>query len=120
MKKLVAILIVLLAIESYGVYGRAQADRIMYTCEVEIGPLCYSWAPNAIGKLLGEDNAEEMEEQLESMKRAWDEEFVERLEDATREKSELERALEKARDGAAKRLDRAAEKVKKVLEALEE
>lgn len=120
MKKLVVVLFVLLAVQSYGVYGRTQADRIMYTCEMEVGPLCFHWEQNAIGKLLGQDGAEKMEDQLDAMKKAWDEQFIERLEEATREKSELEKAFDRAREGATKKMDQAAEKLKKVMEALEE
>ena len=98
MKKLVAILFVLLAIQSYGVYGRAQADRITYTCEWEVGPLCYRWQQNALGKLLGDDGAEELEEKLDAAKKAWEEDFMEKLTEGARRKNGLERALEDVKD----------------------
>ena len=95
MKKLVAILIVLFAVQTYGVYGRSQADKITYKCTAELGPLCFAWEQNALGKLIGDDDmAEELEEKLDKAKEAWEEDFVERLAEGTRRKNSLERALD--------------------------
>ena len=116
MKKLIAVLFLLLAVQSYGVYGRAQSDRIMYKCTMEVGPLCYAWEANAIGKILGTENAEEMEAQLEKMKDAWDEQFISKIEDATKEKSGVEKAL----DNASKKLDRLSKSLRGVIESLDE
>jgi hypothetical protein len=98
MKKLVAILILLLAVETYGVFGRAQADKITYTCNWEVGPLCFSWEQNALGKLIGDDAADDLEEKLEKAQKAWEEDFVERLAEGTRKKNSVERALEDVKD----------------------
>ena len=53
MRKLALALFLLLAAQSYGVYGAWQAQRVVYDCTAEVGPLCYAWEPSAIGKVLG-------------------------------------------------------------------
>jgi hypothetical protein len=98
MKKLVLILALLLAAETYGVYGRHQADRIMYNCTAEVGPLCFAWEENALGKLIGTSNAEDLEEKLEAARDAWEEDFVEKLAEGAKRKDSLERALEDVKD----------------------
>ncbi len=97
MKKLVALLIVLLAVETYGVYGRHQADRIMYTCEMEVGPLCFSWKENALGKLLSGDQAAALEEKLDKARKAFEEDFVDKLAQGAKKKNGIEAALDQVR-----------------------
>ena len=53
----------------------------MYTCEVELGPLCYNWKENALGKLLGPDKAKALEEKLHGAKKAFEENFIEKLQE---------------------------------------
>ena len=119
MKKVVAILFALLAVQSYGVYGRSQADRIVFSCELDVGPLCYSWKPNGLARLIGTDGAANLESRLEQLKEAWDEQFIERIQRHTEKKSELQKALDGMHQKATKKLDQAAEKVKGFLDALE-
>jgi hypothetical protein len=112
MKKLVVILFVLLAIQSFGVYGRARADRITHTCEWEVGPLCYYWEKNALGELIGDDASDELEEKLEAAKEAWEEDVVERLAEGARRKNSLERALDDVKEA----LEEAGDAVKEAFE----
>jgi hypothetical protein len=98
MKKLVVILLLLLAVETYGVYGRSQADRITYNCELEVGPLCYQWKKNVLGELIGENTGDELEKKLEEAKKAWEEDFVQKLAEGTKRKNSLDRALQDLKD----------------------
>ena len=36
-EEFVLFLLVIIAVQSYGIYGASQASRIVYTCELEIG-----------------------------------------------------------------------------------
>lgn len=82
MKKVAIILLLLLAIESYGVWGAAEARHITVTCTLEVGPLCYAWEPSAIGKILGADGSHDLEAALAKARKSWEDEFVERAMEA--------------------------------------
>jgi hypothetical protein len=78
MKMIILVLVVLLGVETWGVYGAAQAKHITVDCTLEIGPLCYAWEPNAFGKVLG-DRAKEVEDAMLKARKAWEKDFVERV-----------------------------------------
>lgn len=113
MKKLALVLFLLLALQSWGVYGAWQTQRILYRCTVEVGPLCYAWEETALVKAVGRDNAEKLEGKLKAAKQAFEEGFLDRL---TREKSGFEEALEKAGDAAKEGLRSAQEAAEGALE----
>lgn len=113
MKKLIFILFVLLAVETYGVYGASQVRRITYSCRVEIGPLCYAWQESAIGKLLGPERSKELEASLSRARRAFEEDFADKLLDAKKSGSE---SFDKALDDAASAAKKGLEKAKDALD----
>ncbi len=78
MKKLILVLVLLLGAQTYGVVGAAQAQRIMYTCKLEVGPLCYQWEENGLSKMLGKDNMEKLEDKLGDAKKKWEQDFIKR------------------------------------------
>jgi hypothetical protein len=110
-KKLVLVLVLLLGIETWGVVGRYQADRIMYDCVIEAGPLCFLWEENALAKLLPEGAAEKLEDSLDDARDAWEKNVVDKL---SSDKSDLEKALEKAGEATEKALDAAKEALEEV------
>ena len=79
MKKLVLFLLVIIAVQSYGIYGASQASRIVYTCELEVGPLCYHWSETTLSKTLGVENAEKLEEKLAEAKKSFEKDFLEKF-----------------------------------------
>ena len=105
MKILVAVLVLIIAIQSYGIYGGFHAERVTVTCTMELGPLCYAWELNALGKLLGPERALKLDEKLSSVKDEWEDEFADRL----KQKIELEDGLKagekKIVEGIEKLLD---------------
>jgi len=105
MRKLVLLLCLLLAVQSYGVYGAWQARRVVYDCTVEVGPLCYAWELSAIGKVLGVSPAQDVEDALEKSRDAWDQQVAKRL------KKVDGKDVKKAVDDAADRLGEAFEKL---------
>lgn len=105
MRKLALVLFVLLAIQSFGVYGAHQAKRVVFQCKLEVGPLCYYWEPSAIGKIVGADPAKEVEAALEKSREAWDEQVAKRLDKL--DTKEIGKALE----GAGKKLGEGLEKL---------
>lgn len=116
MKILALILFVLLAVQSYGVFGAFMADRIVYKCTLEAGPLCYRWEESRISKFLGKETAEKMEEKLFKAKQDWDERFAEQLE--KRNSGDLKEVLQDAEKAAVEGLKTARETAERMLEAL--
>ena len=112
MKKLVLVLFLLLAAQTYGVSGAWQTKRILYRCTMEVGPLCYAWEETALVKAIGKDNAEKLEGKLKAAKDAFETDFLERF---TKKKSGFEEALEKASDAAKEGLRTAQEAAKEAL-----
>lgn len=78
MKKLALVLFVLLAVQSWGVYGAWQARKITQTCKAEVGPLCFLWEANTLGKLVGDTKSKELEETVEKARKAWEKSVVEK------------------------------------------
>ncbi len=114
MRKLALVLFVLLAIQSFGVYGAYQAQRVVYRCELEVGPLCYYWQPSAIGKIIGPEPAEDLEAALEKSREAWDDTVAAGLEKLDT------KSLGKALESAGKKLGDSLEKLgEDAAEALE-
>lgn len=115
MRKLALVLFVLLAVQSFGVYGAYQAQRVVYRCELEVGPLCYYWEPSAIGKIIGSDPSEDVEAALEKSRKTWDETVAKGLDAIDTE--DLGKALEKAGkklgEGLEKLTEEAAEAIEK-------
>jgi len=105
MKKLIAVLVLLLGVQSYGIFGAMQAKRIVYTCTLEVGPLCYAWEENALVKALGPKAAEKLESSLEDAKKAWEKDFIQKF--SAEKKGPLDEALEKAGDLANEGLEAA-------------
>jgi len=64
MKKLAFVLALLLAVQTWGVIGAQQAKRVTHTCKLEVGPLCYYWEKNTLGKIFDKDHGEEIEDAL--------------------------------------------------------
>jgi hypothetical protein len=108
-KKLVAVLLVLLAVQSYGIYGGAQAKRIMYSCTMELGPLCYAWELNTVGRLLVEDKAAALESKMLDAKKKLDEDFFESFARKEKAKSDVQDVVrdigEKAKEGIDKLIE---------------
>lgn len=111
MKKLVLFLLLVVAIQSYGIYGAVQTQSVAYTCTVEVGPLCYAWEESALSKLFGAEAASRFDDKLKSARRTWEEDFVKRLSKA-KDESELEKAFERAREA----LEGAADGVRRAFE----
>lgn len=98
------VLFVLLAVQSYGVFGAVQADRVLYTCTTEVGPLCYAWEETTWAKMLGPDRAAQLEDKLAEAKESWEKDFVERFLSQD-EESDMQRALRKAKEAAEDVID---------------
>ena len=114
MKKLVLVLLLLLGAQTYGVYGAWQAERILYRCTLEVGPLCYAWQETTLVKALGKDNAEKLEGKLKAAKDAFEEDFIERLSEKKRSGG-LQGALEKVEEVAKEGLQTAKEAAEEAL-----
>jgi len=120
MKKLVFLLFAIVLIQSYGIYGAMQAQRIIYTCEVELGPLCYSWKANAFTKIVGGENAEKMEKKLKEAKESFEKDFLDKFTKGSKENSKWADFLDSVSETANEGLDKAKEAADKVIEGMEE
>ncbi len=114
MKALVAILVLLLAVETYGVYGRAQADRLVAHCTLQAGPLCFAWKENALGKLLGPAPSKEVEEKLVVAKKAWEEAFEDKIAKRLETREGIDDLVTDARKKAKEALDSVGKGVEKL------
>jgi hypothetical protein len=110
-KKLALILLVLFAIETYGVYGAAMAKKVTHKCTLEVGPLCYAWEKNALGKILGDKPTAEIEDALEKAKKTWEDEVVDRASKAKDPGTSIEKALKNAAESVKDGLHDAKEKI---------
>lgn len=117
--RLVLVLFILLAVETYGVYGATMAEKPTYDCHFGLGILCFHWSQNRVGELLGEDGSRQFEERLKALEETWEREVVDRLSqpsapDARGREIEafLERLTELGKDG----LERAREAADRVFE----
>jgi len=119
MKKLVVLLLAIVLIQSYGIFGAIQAERLIYTCEVEVGPLCYSWKENAFTKLVGNENAEQIEKKLEDAKKSFEEDFVKKFLGKDEKKSGLGGFFKKVTKEASKGLDKAKQAADDVIKEME-
>ena len=111
MKKVALVLAILLAVQTYGVIGAAQAKRIMYTCTMELGPLCYAWEENMVGKMLGPERAAELEGTLLDAREKFEKDFAEKLAKKEKGKQDLDALLEGVGEKAGEALDKAKELV---------
>ena len=118
MRKLALLLFVLLVVQSFGVYGAYQAQRVVYRCKIEVGPLCYLWEPSAIGKIVGSDPAAELEATLERSRDTWDEQVAKRLDRI--DTKDVGKALEKAGKALGEGLEKLGEGAAEVLEKAKE
>ena len=109
MKKLLLALILLLGLQTYGVYGASKAETLSYDCHLEIGILCFDWRPNPLRSFLGDEQSEALDDEVEAFEEAWRDEMLERLKrDGTQGfETLLERLKELGREG----LDRARDAV---------
>src|SRR5687768_12003491 len=80
MKTFVFLLVLLFAVETWGVVGAWKTESIRYKCTTKVGPLCFVWEQSAIGKVLGDDSSEDIEDAIEKAREAWEEDVVEKLE----------------------------------------
>jgi hypothetical protein len=112
MKTFVLVLLVLFAIETYGVYGAAQAKKVTHSCTLEVGPLCYAWEKNAIGKILGDKNADDLEDAFRKAKAQWQEQVADRASKAKDTGGGVEKALKDAAKTIGETLEDAKDKLK--------
>ena len=119
MKKLVFLLFAIVLIQSYGIYGAAQAQRIIYTCEVEVGPLCYAWKANAFTKIVGGENAEKMEKKLKEAKKSFEKDFLDKFTNGSKDKSKWDDFLDSVSETASEGFDKAKEAADKVIDEME-
>lgn len=117
MKKFVLFLLVIIAVQSYGIYGASQASRIVYTCELEIGPLCYNWSETALSKTLGVKNTEKIEKKLAEAKKSFEKDFLDKI--MKTDKSKLDKFFDSVTKGASEGFDKAKEAATKVLDKIE-
>jgi hypothetical protein len=112
MKKIILVLLLIVAVESWGIYGAARANHVYHTCTLEIGPLCYAWEDNALGKLLGKERSQDIEDQLIKARKIWEHDFVEKVLEAKKSGANVSKALDDAADAAKKGLDELGDKLK--------
>lgn len=110
MKKVALVLFLLLAVQSYGVYGAAVTRSVSHECTLEVGPLCYAWEPSALGKLVGVDKAKELESAVKKARKAVDEEIVEKL--SGKGNKGLDKVIDDAKKAAEEGLEKAKDMVK--------
>ncbi|MCK6546212.1 hypothetical protein L6R52_10210 [Myxococcota bacterium] len=116
MKKLALVLFLLLAVQSYGVYGAAVTKKVTKTCTLEVGPLCYAWEDNAIGKLLGDKNSKQLDEALQKAKKAWEKDFIEKT--VKQKSGSMEKLLDDVKGGLEDGVDTAKKAVEKAVDDL--
>src|SRR5262245_33167002 len=112
MKKFALLIFVLFAIETWGVIGAWQTQRVTRTCNMKVGPLCFAWEENALGKMLGEKKSDELDDALAKAKEVWEKDFVEKA----AKKKDVDKALDDVRDGieeAKKKVQETVEDMKK-------
>lgn len=109
MRSLVVLLLLLFAVQTYGVVGAWQTQGIRRKCTMPIGPLCYAWEESAVSKLLGEDKLDDIEDALEDAKEKWETEVVDKL---VKKGGSIEKVLDDVADMAKE----GAENAKKVIE----
>lgn len=108
MRTIAFVLFLLLAIQSWGVYGAARTQGVRHRCTMKVGPLCYAWEETAVAKLLGQDRMDKVEDALAEAKEAWEEEVVEKITG----KDGIEKVLGDVKDMAEK----GAENAKKLID----
>ena len=109
----------IILVQSYGIYGAAQAKRIIYTCETEVGPLCYQWKENGFTKLVGGDNAEKIEKKLSEAKESFEKDFLDKIMSSDKKKSKWNDFLDSMSETANEGLNKAKEAADKVLDEME-
>jgi hypothetical protein len=119
MKKLILVLLAIVLIQSYGIYGAAQAQRIIYTCELELGPLCYSWKENAFTKIVGGENAEKIEKKLDDAKESFEKDFLDKFTKGDKQKQRWNDFLNTVSETANEGLDKAKKAADKVIDEME-
>jgi hypothetical protein len=112
MKRVVLVLILLLAVESWGVYGAAKARHVYVTCTMEVGPLCFVWEDNALGKLIGKERQRDVDEALVKARKVWEHDFVERMIESKKSGSSIQKALDDAAEKAKQGLQELGDKLK--------
>ena len=118
MRKLSFLLFVLLAAQSYGVYGAWQARRVVYTCTFEVGPLCYAWEQSAIGKALGAGPSKDVEEALQKSREAWDDQVAKRIKKIDRK--DVKKVVDDAVDRIGDAFDKLGDSAHEVIEKAKE
>jgi hypothetical protein len=79
MKKALAVLLVLFLVETWGVIGAAVTMRLVYSCTLKVGPLCYAWEESMFAKALGMERAEAIEGQVRAAKEKLDQQILETM-----------------------------------------
>ena len=85
-----------LAVQSYGVYGAYQADRLAYTCVEDVGPLCYIWEESAFARLVGLEEANRLEDEYQIMRHKVEAKFENAFLQIKQKKEAGARVLERA------------------------
>lgn len=117
MRMLALLLFLVVVVETWGIYGGFQTSRIVYTCKIPVGPLCYYWEESAFGKLFGTGSAaRKMEDSLLETKKAVEKQFLEKA----KADPKLLEAIERAKEGAKEGLEAAGEAADKVIEGVKE
>jgi len=119
MKKLVLLLVTIILVQSYGIYGAAQSQRIIYTCEMEVGPLCYQWKENGFTKLVGGENAEKIEKKLSEAKESFEKDFLDKIMSSGDKKSKWDNFLNSVSETANEGLNKAKKAADKVIDGME-
>lgn len=110
MLKLLVAVVLLLIIETWGIYGAWRTMGIRYTCTTKVGPLCYAWQATAIGKLLGDDAAKKAEDALHTAKESLEKDVIEKLKSGGKE------GLDKVLDGMKDMAEDGVDNAKRLLE----
>jgi hypothetical protein len=79
MKKALAVVLLLLAIETWGVIGATVTMRLVYSCTIKVGPLCYAWEESMFAKALGMERAQAIEGEVRAAKEKWDQQFLDTM-----------------------------------------
>jgi hypothetical protein len=106
--KLLLLISLLFAVQTYGVVGAWQAKRVTRDCTLEVGPLCYAWEPNALSTLISDEQEERVAEQIEKMRELWEDKVGDKLKG--KKAPEIEQALKDAGDRLRESLEALKEK----------
>jgi hypothetical protein len=102
-KKFLLLVLVLFAVETYGVVGASLTLGLVRTCSLRVGPLCYAWEDSRLTKLIGAERVAAMENTILGAR----DQFQEQLLDLAGKKEKISGAM-----------DLVGEQLKKAFESL--